>query len=199
MDRAAQQEVYGRTVERVYGVLLRITHSSEDALELAQETYYQAFSHIRGFDGKSSFDTWLYRIAVNEALQLMRREGMARAKRESLAVQPGTDAGDDDADARIDIEAALVELHPLERTMLILRYQEGLDYQTIAQITDCSPGTVGSRLNRAREKMRELLKKGYSFAEETPAPKHPMDRVEGESVDGNTTPSAPRVRRGTGT
>jgi RNA polymerase sigma-70 factor (ECF subfamily) len=198
-DRKAQQEIYARTAERVYRVLLRITHSSEDALDLAQETYVRAFTRIAQFDGNSSFYTWLCRIAVNEALQFLRREGVARTNRESFAARYGRGDPDNGADTRIDIEAALAQIPALERTMLVLRYQEGLDYQSIAQVADCSPGTVGSRLNRARGKMRELLKKGYGFVEETPAPKHPIDGVESESMDGNPTTSSPRVRPGTGT
>jgi RNA polymerase sigma-70 factor (ECF subfamily) len=198
-DRKAQQEVYARTAERICRVLTRITHSPEDALDLAQETYVRAFTRITQFDGNSTFYTWLCRIAVNEALQFLRREGIARANRESLAAASGHGNADNGADTRIDIEAALCELPPLDRTMLVLRYQEGLDYQSIAQVADCSPGTVGSRLNRAREKMRELLKKGYGFVEETPAPNHPIDGVESESVDGNPSASSSRVRPGTGT
>ena len=198
-DRKAQQEIYALTAERVYRVLLRITHSSEDALDLAQETYFRAFTRIVQFDAKASFSTWLCRIAVNEALQFLRREGVARANRESFTTGSALGDTDNGADTRLDIEAALAELPALERAMLILRYQEGLDYQTIAQVMDCSPGTVGSRLNRARERMHELLKKGYGFAEETPATNHPIDGVESDSVDGSPTPSSLRVRRGTGT
>lgn len=198
-DRKAQQEVYARTAERICRVLTRITHSPEDALDLAQETYIRAFTRIAQFDGNSSFYTWLCRIAVNEALQFLRREGVARTKRESFAA--GYERGDSDngADTRIDIEAALAQLSALERTMLVLRYQEGLDYQSIAQVADCPPGTVGSRLNRAREKMRELLKKGYGLVEETSASNHPIDGVESESVDSNPSASSPRVRPGTET
>lgn len=198
-DRKAQQEIYTRTAERICRVLTRITHRPEDALDLAQETYVRAFTRIAQFDGNSTFYTWLCRIAVNEALQFLRREGVARTNRESFAAGSGHVDADNDADTRIDIEAALAQLSALERTMLVLRYQEGLDYQSIAQVADCSPGTVGSRLNRAREKMRELLKKDYGFVEETPAPNHPIDGVDNESVDGNPTASSPRARPGTET
>jgi RNA polymerase sigma-70 factor (ECF subfamily) len=198
-DRKAQQEIYTQTAERICRVLTRITHSPEDSLDLAQDTYVRAFTRIAQFDGNSTFYTWLCRIAVNEALQFLRREGVARANREFLVAESRHEAAENSADARIDIEAALAQLPALERAMLVLRYQEGLDYQSIAQVADCSPGTVGSRLNRAREKMRELLNKGYGFVEETPAPNHPIDRVESESVDGNPTASLPRVRPGTET
>src|SRR3990172_8577306 len=163
-DRKAQQEIYAQTAERIYRVLLRITRSSEDALDLAQETYVRAFTRIVQFDGKSSFYTWLCRIAVNEAFQFLRREGVARANRESFGAESDRGEADNGRDAKIDVEAALGELAPLERAILVLRYQEGLDYQAIAQVADCSPGTVGSRLNRAPRKMPQLLKKGYSFA-----------------------------------
>ena len=161
-DRTAQHEIYTRTAERVYRLLLRITRSPDDAHDLAQDAYVRAFTRISQFDGHSSFYTWLCRIAINEALQLLRRKDLARAHRESVV--PGSNHRDSSSgiDARLDVEDALAELPPADRTILLLRYQEDMDYQTIAQVAECAPGTVGSRLNRARERLRGLLRTGYA-------------------------------------
>ena len=91
-DRSAEHEVYTRTADRIYRLLVRVTRSSDAALDLAQETYVRAFTRIGQFDGQSSFYTWLCRIAINEALQLLRRREIARAHRESVG--PGSNYRD---------------------------------------------------------------------------------------------------------
>jgi RNA polymerase sigma factor (sigma-70 family) len=196
-ERTAQHEIYTRTAERVYRLLLRITRSPEDARDLAQNAYVRAFTRITQFDGHSSFYTWLCRIAINEALQLLRRKEVARAHRDSIL--PGSNHRDSSSgiDARLDVEEALAELPPLDRTMLLLRYQEGMDYQTIAEVTECAPGTVGSRLNRARERIRDLLRSGYARAEENPSGTHPMNTATAadEAADSGQTAPTPRARK----
>jgi RNA polymerase sigma-70 factor (ECF subfamily) len=194
-ERTAQHEIYTRTAERVYRLLLRITHSPEDARDLAQDAYVRAFTRISQFDGHSSFYTWLCRIAINEALQLLRRKDVARAHRDSIL--PGSNHRDSShgIDARLDVEEALAELPPLDRTLLLLRYQEGMDYQTIAEVTECAPGTVGSRLNRARERVRDLLRSGYARAEENPSGTHPINRTAEEGADSGRTAPIPRARK----
>lgn len=198
-DRAAQHEIYALTAERVYHLVLRITRSPEDAFDLAQETYVRAFTRIGQFDGKSSFYTWLCRIAINEALQLLRHQEVAGAHRESLAAGSNDGSNNDGLDAKIDVEGALALLPPVDRAILLLRYQEGLDYETIAQVTDCAIGTIASRLNRARQRMRELLKGGYDSTEEKPPAEHPKDRPESETAGIGRTAPPLQVRPGTET
>ena len=67
-EREAQRELYARTCERIYALLLRMTRHPEDAFDLAQDTYLRAFARIGQFDGRSSLATWLYSIAVTQAL-----------------------------------------------------------------------------------------------------------------------------------
>jgi RNA polymerase sigma-70 factor (ECF subfamily) len=157
--------MYARTSERIYRLILRMTGNPDDAFDLAQNTYLRAFDHIGGFDGRSSLATWLYRIAVNETLQFLRRAERARTSRPpqmaAEAARPATDL----SIAQMDVAEALEALEPTDRAVLLLRYQEGLDYKTIAKVTACAEGTVASRLNRARKKMRELLGKGYLTGE----------------------------------
>jgi len=179
-DRSAQHEVYSRTAERIYWLLLRITGNRDDASDLAQDTYVRAFTRARQFDGRSSFETWLCRIAINQALQERRRVTLAQrtlATSNGRDVQPATCPAQDQ---RIDVEDALAQLSTADRTIVVLRYQEGLDYAAIADLVGCPPGTVASRLNRARLRVRELLKKSYAEQEEIHCPVHPIDRNEGE-------------------
>lgn len=182
-DREAQHELYARTSQRIYRLLVRMTGSQDTAFDLAQGTYLRAFTRISQFDGRSSIATWLYRIAVTEALQFLRR-----AKR--MSTQLTADAADlvqpsrHNQTAQLDVREALAALDSGDRAVLLLRYQEGLDYRAIAQALDCAEGTVGSRLSRARDRLRENLGKDYAPAEEVRQPAHPKGRAPGEVASG---------------
>ncbi|MFQ5424397.1 MAG: RNA polymerase sigma factor [Phycisphaerae bacterium] len=176
-DRDAQRALYDATVERIYRVLLRLTGSTDDAFDLTQDTYVRAFTRLGRFDGRSSFATWLYRVAVNEGLQFLRRR---RKRREKLAAMSKPEAGAAEADhaaTRLDVGDALSQLAETDRAMLLLRYQEGLDYRAIAEVVGCAEGTVASRLNRARLRLRELLGAAYGSAEEGSGADHLTNRA----------------------
>ena len=178
-DRAAQREVYDRTSERIYRLLLKITRNPDRAFDLAQDTYVRAFTRMHQFDGRASLATWLYRIAVNEALQFARREATADAKLGELPHPDDMESENGHVAAQIDVAEALAALSAEDRTILLLRYQDGLDYAAISDITGCPPGTVASRLIRAREKMRNLLNKDYGVREESDPAEH---RIDGSSA-----------------
>ncbi len=174
-DRDAQRELYARTHQRIYRVLLRMTRDEDAAFDLAQETYIRAFARIDQFDGRSAVSTWLYRIAVTEALQHLRREKRRNSRlREAAenAPQPPAQMGLGRHADRLDVRDALDSLDDDDRLILLLRYQEDLDYNVIAEITGCAPGTVASRLHRARHRLREILDPGYGTREETSAEQH---------------------------
>ena len=159
-DQEARRELYERTSPRIYRLLLRMTGCPDTAFDLAQDTYVKAFTSIARFDGRSTTGTWLYRLAVNEALQHLRRKRTARQAlrdRDPAGVLPG-----DGTVLRLDMTAALASLGGFDRALLLLRSQEGLDYRTMAAVLECAEGTIASRLNRARDKLRELLGEGYA-------------------------------------
>jgi RNA polymerase sigma-70 factor (ECF subfamily) len=170
-DRDAQRELYERTSERIYRLLLKLTRDPDRAFDLAQDTYVRAFTHMHQFDGQASLSTWLYRIAVNEALQFMRRAAAAQTSLRVIQKRAEAAVVEADAATKMDIEGVLAALPAEDRAVLLLRYQEGLDYAAIADITGCPVGTVGSRLNRARKRARELLR-DYGTREEKPGGKH---------------------------
>lgn len=171
-DRAGQHALYERTSERVFRLLVRMTHSQEHAEDLAQETYLKAFAAISTFDERSTLNTWLYRIAVNEALQWLRRKKPVLLDPEIAAARPDPRNNGHDPGTRLDVEAAMAALDAVDRAMLLLRYQEGLDYRAIAEVTDIAMGTVASRLNRARDRLRELLRDFAQQLEETSPDTH---------------------------
>lgn len=171
-DREAQHELYAHTSERIYRLLLTMTRDADAAFDLAQDTYVQAFTRIDQFDGRSTLATWVYRIAVNQALQFLRKG--ERAKRRMSKIDRPEAPADDSLSIQMDVSAALADLDPRDRTILILRYQDGLDYRAIADILECAPGTVASGLNRARQRLRDRLG-GYAAREDSAAPEHPID------------------------
>ena len=161
-DREAQRQVFEKTSPRVYRLLLRMTGNPDDALDLAQETFVKGFQRLDQFDGRSAaIATWFYRIAVNEALQFRRRQSTGTLKLQARAPRQRAEARRPTTDLRLDMEDALARLPPDDRALLLLRYQEGLDYRAIAEVLECAEGTVASRLNRARERLRGILRRSY--------------------------------------
>jgi RNA polymerase sigma-70 factor (ECF subfamily) len=179
-DRVAQRELYEQTSDRIYRLLLKMTGNRDDAEELHQDTFVKGFERLDSFDGRSAVATWLYKIGVNEALLFLRRARNYRVKLESIAQTQAQSNGLTTVDAntvKLDVQSALGELEPSDRVVLLLRHQEGLDYRGIGEVLDCVPGTVASRLSRARERLRILLDPSYGSSEETGVPAHPIDGV----------------------
>jgi RNA polymerase sigma-70 factor (ECF subfamily) len=164
-DTAAFGRLVGLYQDRLYNSLLRVVGSAEDAGDIVQDAFVQAFVKLDTFRGSSLFYTWLYRIAFNLAMSRARRErktasldGMkALVGSEPVDGQPAPDAN---LEQREDIEmlhAALAELSTEYRTILVLREIDGCRYEEIAEILDLPVGTVRSRLFRARMALRDEL------------------------------------------
>jgi len=156
-DREAQRRLYEAHVEDIFRLTLRLTKDPHDAQDVTQDTFVRAFERIDSFDGRSAFATWLHRIAVNESLQRLRKRATERRHWKVLSEQARTDTPKPPTLTRLIVEDALERLTPEHRAVILLRYQEGLDYSRIAEILECPPGTVASRLNRAREELRGIL------------------------------------------
>ncbi|HZO83280.1 MAG TPA: sigma-70 family RNA polymerase sigma factor [Candidatus Binataceae bacterium] len=173
IERATKGDTraFGALVERyqrrVVGVALAVVHNQEDALELAQETFIRAYENLRKFESRSSFSTWLYRIAANLAIDFRRREVRhptvrgEEAENEMRRLPSGL--GDsfkaaERGEVGRRIDAALRELTPEHRAVILLREVEGLSYDEISEVMQCPRGTVMSRLHYARNHLRELLK-----------------------------------------
>jgi len=149
------------------GVVLAVVRNPEDAVELAQETFVRAYQNLSKFEERSSFSTWLYRIAVNLAIDWRRREMRhvtlrgeeAETELERIPSVTG-DAFQETARGEVGekIRRALDELTDEQRTVILLREVEGLSYEEIAEVLHCPRGTVMSRLFYARNRLRELLK-----------------------------------------
>ncbi|TWU55988.1 ECF RNA polymerase sigma factor SigE [Rubripirellula reticaptiva] len=155
-DRRALREIYEATSDRVFRLMVRMV-GIQDADDLTQQVYVRAFSKLSQFSGDAKFETWLYRLATNEALQHLRREKHRRTK--ELVVEPAMQATDPvEQDERVAIvRHALDQLDPELRAIFTLKEESGLSYQEIAATLGIPEGTVGSRLNRARRELRRLI------------------------------------------
>src|ERR1700756_3738202 len=144
---------------------MAVVHDQEDALELAQESFVRAFENIRKFESRSSFSTWLYRIAANLAIDFRRREGRHLVLRGEDAENefqrlpsPRGNSYQETARGELNrrINAALGELTPEHRAVILLREVEGLSYDEISEVLQCPRGTVMSRLHYARTHLRSI-------------------------------------------
>lgn len=152
--------------DRLYNALVHVTGSAEDARDLVQDAFVQAFVKLETFQRSSAFYTWLYRIAFNAAVSRKRRHKPTLSvedQRERAGQEP-VDTGSPPEDRleqqelACQVQSALATLTEEHRAIVVLRDMDGFDYDTIAQILDLPLGTVRSRLHRARMQLREQLK-----------------------------------------
>lgn len=173
---AAMEELVRRYQDRLYSTVYRIVSNPEDAADLVQETFVKAMENLAKFEGKSSLYTWLFRIAVNQAISHRRKalyrqtvtlngdesenvNQQAANLRRQLAQKTENDPAAEAAD-RIDHQCVLDALQRLDeefRIVLVLRDVEGCDYDRIADILEVPVGTVKSRLFRARLALRTAV------------------------------------------
>jgi len=177
--KQGQTEAYGELVrryqDRVFNACWRICGHLEDARDLTQEAFLKAFEGLSNFRQQSGFYTWIFRVAVN--LSLTQRRNAHRRRTVSLdtgstatgaqadelvkRVQDESDndptRGPGDAELHAAVARALQELHDEQRAVIVLRDIEGFDYQEIAAILQVPPGTVKSRLFRARIALQQAI------------------------------------------
>lgn len=160
-DARAFEQVYRRTVDRIYAVCLRMCADGDEANELVQDVYVRAWQRLGSFRGESLFTTWLHRLTVNLILQDRRSKGRRRARerteadleqygRAAVTAMPGT---------KVDLERAIASLPPKAREVLVLRDVQGYKYDEIAHMTGVSLGTVKAQIHRARGLVKEALER----------------------------------------
>lgn len=140
----------------------------DSAEDVTQEAFLAAWRALPEFRGDCRFSTWLYRLVSNAAIDCLRREKKHRdtGDVDDLELPDGGPSPQEQAersDTRDAVRRALDRLSPEHRQVLLLRFMQELDYGEIARALDVSEGTVKSRINRAKSKLREVLAAGNFF------------------------------------
>jgi len=171
-DETALAPLVEKYKRMVYRLAMQITKNHADADDVMQEVFIKVYRSIRTFRKGAAFETWLYRIAVNEALNFVKRrkrqresalEAASEAEYEAITRYRAQIANDphvhaEKAELRHHVTEAVNNLPPKHRTVVILHEFEALTHAEIASILNCSEGTVRSRLHYARKKLRTMLK-----------------------------------------
>ena len=172
--KAGDQDAFAQLVrnneKRVYNLALRMVGNPDDALDLSQETFLNAWRGLPGFKGDSAFSTWVYRLTSNACLDFLRAKKRRRALVEQVHSLDDQDAPPPPADEGLRPDAqlerkersdslhrALSDLPDHHRQILVMRELSGLSYQEIREVLKLDLGTVKSRLTRARTALRKLL------------------------------------------
>jgi len=170
-DPVAFRTLFDRYNRRAYAVAFGVVKNQDDALDVMQEAFIKVHKHIGGFQGTSSFYTWLYRIVMNLAIDHLRRKRKVTEFDETIRRNDVLDGGAHQTKLPLEnpgkviartelsqhIQAALAELPEYHRAVILLREIEGLSYEEMAQVLDVPKGTIMSRLFHARRKMQERL------------------------------------------
>lgn len=157
---------------KIYNLTLRMTGNPDDAAELTQEAYLNAWRGLKNFQGDSSFSTWVYRLASNACIDFLRREKRRKDIATAVSIDDDGDEGrqldlpdqtydphrqSEQRELKETLAAGLLTLSEEHRKVLVLREVEGLSYSEIAEILQLGEGTVKSRISRARLALRKYL------------------------------------------
>lgn len=172
-DSAAFGQLVRKYQDRLYNTMVHVVGGGDDALDVVQDAFVQAFVKLDSFQQISAFYTWLYRIAFNVAATYRRRRKriVSMDRTREISGEEPTDPRGGPADRaeqverRHQVRAALAKLSEEHRSVVVLREIDGCCYETIAEILELPVGTVRSRLHRARLQLREQLKEVLMFDE----------------------------------
>jgi RNA polymerase sigma-70 factor (ECF subfamily) len=176
--RTGEPDAFRVLVERharsLFGLAYRMTGNESDAEDVVQESFLRAYRQLKSFDQRASFGTWLYRIAVNCSLDLVR----SRGRRMEVFAPAGDEAVDPVAEApsaspgpeclalsgeiRQRVAAGLRRLSPTERAAFVLRHFEGMRIEEMSRVLGCQPGAARHSVFRAVQKLRRALEPALS-------------------------------------
>ncbi|NLO76120.1 MAG: sigma-70 family RNA polymerase sigma factor [Clostridia bacterium] len=170
-DLQAFEELVCRYERKVYSLAYRMMGNYDDANDIAQEAFLRAFQAISGFRGDSSFSTWISHIVTNLCRDELRKRyrisfesldqelclGDVEVKKQMPSSEPGPDEIYERYEFQQELQELLTTLSPEFRLALVLRDIQGYSYQEIAELMECSLGTVKSRINRARNFLKDKI------------------------------------------
>jgi RNA polymerase sigma-70 factor, ECF subfamily len=179
-EDALRQQIFSGCQERVYRLALRITRNQEDAEDSQQEALLKAYRHMDQFQGRSQFTTWISRIAINEALMNLRKrkdafhvplEDVVEQAEELTAVRRRLSSPPESPEAAYSrkelgatLNAAIDRLRPLYRSVFVMRTVEELSTTETASKLQISNSAVKTRLRRARNELRSILRDATAAA-----------------------------------
>lgn len=164
----------------VFNIALKMIGNYDDASELAQEALIKVFKSIGSFKEEASFSTWVYRITTNVCLDELRKRKNrnityidedimtedGEIKREIVDLNPLPDAVAENNELKKAVNAAIMALSEEHRIVVVMRDINGMSYEEIAKAINCPEGTVKSRINRARQTLKEILQKNKELFDE---------------------------------
>ena len=179
--QAGQTEAFDQLVNRyrsrVFAMIYNMVHNEQDAWDLAQDSFVKAWKSIKRFRGQSSFYTWLYRIVMNVTIDHVRKKQIKGAgtefndevklgeiepaARTAPKSEPLPHRQMERSEIRARIDAAIAQLTPEHRAVILMKETEDMQYHEIAEALGCSIGTVMSRLFYARKQLQNLLRDVY--------------------------------------
>jgi RNA polymerase sigma-70 factor, ECF subfamily len=158
-DAGAFERLYRENVSRVYALCLRLSGDVARAEELTQDVFVRAWEKLELFGGKSSFGTWLYRLAINVCLGERERVGKRAARFDGdVGVLDRTAARRESPEHRLDLVRALDRLPAGAREVFVLHDVEGYKHREIGELLGIAEGTSKSQLHEARMTLREYLR-----------------------------------------
>ena len=170
-DLAAYDELVRRYQSRIYSLVYNMTSNKEDAEDMVQDVFVKAYSSLKNFRRTASFYTWIYRIAINQTINFLKK----RKKRQALSLNDVDEGVERDpvyvelsarespvrdtslAELQEKLNKALLTLSEKHRTVVVLHDIQGVPHDQIARMTGCSEGTVRSRLFYARQQLQGEL------------------------------------------
>lgn len=171
----------------IYRLCLRMLGNEQDALDASQEAFFKAYRGLSGYRGDSRFSTWLYRLASNVCMDMLRRRPAApdlSAEDDWFAAlpddrTPSPQEALEKKELRAAVAEAMAALQPEFRQAVVLRDVNGLTYDEIAAVTGLGAGTVKSRIFRARRKLADALMEDGNFSALHPSKKTDIRSVKG--------------------
>ena len=154
-DQASFDLLYRKYYDKVYSIAKGILLDADEAADAVQEVFTLVYRHLPRFDRRARFSTWLFRIAVNRSIQESRKR-KHRIRNVELTEAVDTKAPEPAEPADPRIQAALAQLKPDDRALILLFYWEELSLQEISELVGCNVNAAKTRLYRAREKFRSL-------------------------------------------
>jgi len=157
-DESVFSELLKRHKEKVRNIIYLTLSNSDGVDDIAQEVFITVYRHIKSFRFESQFTTWLYRITINKCKDHLRKKNIRSIFLPLKDEEPVFESINEDTDIKHIVRNAIATLPDKLRIPLVLKDLEGFSYQEIADTMECEIGTVKSRIFRAREALKKILK-----------------------------------------